>query len=79
MRRILVCLSFLNARRIAFRLLCVGMIYNGIIGIFIGAVLLTFGYQVFMEWVNRVEEDGTEMVEGERGEQRGAFGSGRSS
>ncbi|KPJ98653.1 MAG: permease [Desulfobacterales bacterium SG8_35] len=41
-----------------------GMIYSGIIGMFIGAVLLAVGYQVFMEWVNYVdEEDGTEIIE----------------
>jgi len=57
-----------------------GMIYSGIIGMFIGAVLLAVGYQVFMEWVNYVdEEDGTEMVEEETGEQEGAEGTGKSS
>jgi predicted PurR-regulated permease PerM len=29
-----------------------GMIVGGIIGLFVGAVLLTIGYQVFMDWVN---------------------------
>jgi predicted PurR-regulated permease PerM len=28
-----------------------GMVTGGIIGLFVGAVLLAVGYQVFMEWV----------------------------
>lgn len=35
-----------------------GMVSAGIIGLFIGAVLLAVGYQVFMEWVD-VAEDAT--------------------
>ena len=33
-----------------------GMITSGIIGLFAGAVLLTVGYKVFMEWVGPTEE-----------------------
>jgi len=34
-----------------------GMVWSGIIGLFVGAVLLAVGYQLFMEWVdNPVEE-----------------------
>jgi len=33
-----------------------GMVSAGIIGLFVGAVLLAVGYQVFMEWVGEPEE-----------------------
>lgn len=33
-----------------------GMITSGLIGLFLGAVLLAIGYQIFMEWVDEVEE-----------------------
>jgi predicted PurR-regulated permease PerM len=33
-----------------------GMVSGGIIGMFVGAVLLAVGYQVFMDWVDTVEE-----------------------
>jgi predicted PurR-regulated permease PerM len=33
-----------------------GMVSGGIIGMFVGAVLLGVGYQVFMDWVDDVEE-----------------------
>ena len=57
-----------------------GMVSSGIIGMFIGAVLLAVGYQVFMEWVNYVEEgEGAEMAQTESVEQDGAAGSGKSS
>jgi len=32
-----------------------GMIMSGIIGLFIGAVILALGYELFMEWLNREE------------------------
>ena len=39
-----------------------GMVSSGIIGMFVGAVLLAVGYQVFMEWVDYVDEgEGAEM------------------
>jgi predicted PurR-regulated permease PerM len=41
-----------------------GMVSGGIIGMFVGAVLLAVGYQVFMEWVNTVEE-GTDAEPGQ--------------
>jgi len=34
-----------------------GMVSGGIIGLFIGAVLLAVGYQIFMEWVGDSEKD----------------------
>jgi predicted PurR-regulated permease PerM len=34
-----------------------GMISGGIIGLFVGAVLLAVGYQVFMAWVAEADED----------------------
>nr|MBS0020115.1 AI-2E family transporter [Gammaproteobacteria bacterium] len=36
-----------------------GMISGGIIGLFIGAVLLAVGYQIFMGWVDEAEEGTT--------------------
>ncbi|MGE0621455.1 MAG: AI-2E family transporter [Pseudomonadales bacterium] len=30
-----------------------GMVYSGIVGLFIGAVILAVGYQLFMDWVDR--------------------------
>jgi predicted PurR-regulated permease PerM len=33
-----------------------GMVSGGIIGMFVGAVLLAVGYQVFMDWIDNVEE-----------------------
>jgi predicted PurR-regulated permease PerM len=36
-----------------------GMVSAGIIGLFLGAVLLAVGYQVFMEWVDEGEADET--------------------
>jgi predicted PurR-regulated permease PerM len=55
-----------------------GMVSNGIIGMFVGAVLLAVGYQVFMEWVNNVEEgEGADMVQTETADQDGSAGSGQ--
>ncbi len=34
-----------------------GMVVSGIIGLFVGAVLLTVGYQIFMDWVNEPDTD----------------------
>ena len=34
-----------------------GMVSSGIIGLFIGAVLLAVGYQIFMGWVDEGEEE----------------------
>ena len=36
-----------------------GMVSSGIIGLFVGAVLLAVGYQIFMEWVDEGEESAT--------------------
>jgi predicted PurR-regulated permease PerM len=41
-----------------------GMVSSGIIGMFVGAVMLTVGYQIFMEWVDYVEEDDGAELEG---------------
>ena len=49
-----------------------GMVSSGIIGMFVGAVLLAVGYQVFMEWVDYVDEgEGAEMVQAESADQDG--------
>jgi len=36
-----------------------GMVTSGIIGLFIGAVMLAVGYQIFMGWVDEGEESAT--------------------
>ena len=57
-----------------------GMVSSGIIGMFIGAVLLAVGYQIFMEWVNYVEEgESAGMMQAEIAGQDGTAGSGKSS
>lgn len=33
-----------------------GMVVGGFIGLFLGAVLLGIGYEIFMDWVNSVED-----------------------
>lgn len=40
-----------------------GMVTGGMIGLFLGAVLLTLGYKIFMEWVADTEEDDHKSVE----------------
>ena len=40
-----------------------GMVTNGIIGLFVGAVLLAVGYQIFMTWVDQAEQDINEESE----------------
>ena len=55
-----------------------GMVSSGIIGMFVGAVLLAVGYQVFMEWVNYADEgEGAEMMQAETAGQDGEDGSGQ--
>lgn len=55
-----------------------GMVSSGIIGMFVGAVLLAVGYQVFMDWVDNVEEDaGAEPVLAETADQDGSAGGGQ--
>ena len=58
-----------------------GMVYSGIIGMFIGAVFLAVGYQIFMEWVDYVDDEGedAEMAEVESAGQDGSADSGKSS
>jgi len=49
-----------------------GMVSGGIIGMFIGAVLLAVGYRIFMEWVSNSEEGtgtGDELVQKEAADQ----------
>ena len=36
-----------------------GMVSGGIIGLFIGVVLLAVGYQIFMGWVDEAEQGTT--------------------
>ena len=45
-----------------------GMATGGIIGMFIGAVLLSIGYQIFMGWVNNDIENSTVHEAGDSGE-----------
>ena len=40
-----------------------GMVSAGIIGLFVGAVILAVGYQVFMDWVDETEVDPNEWPE----------------
>lgn len=40
-----------------------GMISGGLIGLFLGAVLLAIGYQLFMSWVNKANEDTVEACD----------------
>ena len=41
-----------------------GMVTDGIIGMFVGAVLLAVGYQIFMDWVSETDEgSGPEGIE----------------
>ena len=42
-----------------------GMVTSGIIGLFIGAVLLAIGYQVFMDWVAEGDQPDEGPVQGE--------------
>jgi predicted PurR-regulated permease PerM len=41
-----------------------GMVSAGIIGLFLGAVLLAVGYQIFMEWVEEGDAGETATAEG---------------
>jgi predicted PurR-regulated permease PerM len=34
-----------------------GMVWTGIIGMFVGAVFLALGYQIFMAWVHDEDEE----------------------
>jgi predicted PurR-regulated permease PerM len=40
-----------------------GMVSAGIIGLFLGAVLLAVGYQIFMEWVDEGETNEAAVTE----------------
>ena len=41
-----------------------GLITAGIVGLFVGAVVLTLGYRLFMAWLNAGAEQETVEVEG---------------
>lgn len=51
-----------------------GMVTGGVIGLFLGAVLLAVGYQLFMEWVDSADEGG----DAEPGRIEGAHPTGQS-
>ena len=34
-----------------------GFIYNGFIGLFLGAVILTLGYKFFLTWIEMIEDE----------------------
>lgn len=40
-----------------------GFIYNGFIGLFLGAVILTLGYKFFLSWITIIEEQNEETLE----------------
>jgi hypothetical protein len=50
------------------------MVTGGVIGLFLGAVLLAVGYQLFMEWVDSADEGG----DAEPGRIEGAHPTGQS-
>ena len=35
-----------------------GMMYSGIIGLFVGAVIMVLGYTLFMDWVRETQQSG---------------------
>lgn len=37
-----------------------GFLYNGFIGLFLGAVILTLGYKFFLSWIEMIEDEKTE-------------------
>ena len=37
-----------------------GMVYSGLIGLFLGAVILAIGYQIFMNWVDQDQNNDSE-------------------
>lgn len=40
-----------------------GFLYNGFIGLFLGAVILTLGYKFFLTWIKLIEEENEETLE----------------
>jgi predicted PurR-regulated permease PerM len=44
-----------------------GMVWSGIIGLFVGAVLLAVGYQLFMEWVDNPPEPMADAADADNG------------
>jgi predicted PurR-regulated permease PerM len=40
-----------------------GFLYNGFIGLFLGAVILTLGYKFFLSWIKLIEEENEEIIE----------------
>jgi predicted PurR-regulated permease PerM len=46
-----------------------GMASNGLIGLFLGSVLLALGYQLFMAWVHGdYEQESIELADAETGD-----------
>jgi predicted PurR-regulated permease PerM len=40
-----------------------GFLYNGFIGLFLGAVILTLGYKFFLSWLEMIEDENEEIIE----------------
>lgn len=40
-----------------------GFLYNGFIGLFLGAVILTLGYKFFLSWIEMIEDENEEITE----------------
>lgn len=40
-----------------------GFLYNGFIGLFLGAVILTLGYKFFLSWIKIIEDENEETIE----------------
>jgi predicted PurR-regulated permease PerM len=40
-----------------------GFLYNGFIGLFLGAVILTLGYKFFLSWIEMIEDENEEIIE----------------
>lgn len=40
-----------------------GFLYNGFIGLFLGAVILTLGYKFFLSWIEMIEDENEETLE----------------
>lgn len=49
-----------------------GMLLMGIIGLFIGAVILALGYQIFQDWVDYEQKERLELTESNDEQQKGA-------
>jgi len=45
-----------------------GMVTAGMIGLFVGAVLLSLGYVIFMDWVAGGENEGSDQMSNDAGD-----------